>query len=174
MGRSCALVRVGAAALIIAVTAGSGLADAAASRAPARRGLAQLEAALHATNIDRGLRIVLPADRLFGASRDMLDSAADPLLAQLAELIAAIRPSEIHVAGHTDSAGTDADNQTLSDQRAHAVTAWLDAHAPNDRPRFVEHGYGRTRPVAPNHTADGSNNPAGRERNRRVEITLLR
>jgi outer membrane protein OmpA-like peptidoglycan-associated protein len=175
---SRALLRVGAAGLIIALAGGSALADPARAKAPAPRGVAQLEAALHATKTDRGLRIVLPADGLFGRARDTLDSAADPRLSQLAELIAATRPREVRVAGHTDSSGSDEDAQTLSEERAHAVAAWLEAHMANDRPnyrpRFVEQGYGRTRPVAPNHTADGSDSPEGRERNRRVEIILHR
>lgn len=174
MHGSVALLRIGVASLAIAVAAGEALADAGRAKAPAPRSVQQLEAALHAAKTDRGWRIVLSADALFGAADDTLDAAAVPPLSQLAALIAAIRPREIVVAGHTDSSGSDEDNQLLSEKRAHAVAAWLDAHAPKHRPRFVEEGYGRTRPVAPNHAADGSDNPQGRAQNRRIEITLRR
>ncbi len=144
------------------------------AKIPAPRSVPQLEAALHAERTYRGLRIVLPADALFGSAPDTLDANADPLLAQLAELIAKTRPREVEVAGHTDSVGTDADNLTLSKERAHAVAAWLEAHAPKRRPRFVEQGFGRTRPVRPNHKSDGSDNPEGRAQNRRIEVLLRR
>ena len=39
---------------------------------------------------------------------------------------------------------------------------------------IVEKGYGRSRPVAPNHNADGSDSPEGRQQNRRIEIYLRR
>jgi outer membrane protein OmpA-like peptidoglycan-associated protein len=143
-------------------------------RNPAPVGAAQLEAALHATRTDRGLLIVLPADELFGAAGKTLDGAAEPVLATLVELIAATHPREIQIAGHTDGAGTDDANQTLSEQRAHAVAGWLEDHIAKHPPRFVEKGYGRTRPLAPNHNPDGSDNPEGRQTNRRIEIMLRR
>jgi outer membrane protein OmpA-like peptidoglycan-associated protein len=141
---------------------------------PAASSVPQLEAALHAAKTDRGFRIVLPADELFGAAPDTLDASSDPLLAQLAELIAKTRPREVVVAGHTDSVGTDDDNLLLSQERAHVVAAWLAARAAKRGPHFVEQGYGRTRPVAPNHKADGSDNPEGRAQNRRIELLLRR
>ncbi len=135
---------------------------------------AQLEAALHAQKTDRGLRLVLPADSLFQEKAGNLDSAAATPLTTVAELAAAIKPREIVVIGHTDSVGDDGANLALSKQRAHAVAAWLAAHTPKTRPHFVEEGFGRTRPAAPNHNADGSDNPAGRAANRRIEILLRR
>jgi outer membrane protein OmpA-like peptidoglycan-associated protein len=134
----------------------------------------QLEKELRAARTDRGLRIVLPADELFGSSRDSLDPGADAVLTQLDELIAATHPREIDIAGHTDSEGDDEDNLKLSEERAHAVAVWLEQHSPRRHPRFVEKGYGRTRPVAPNHNPDGSDNPDGRARNRRIDILLRR
>lgn len=135
---------------------------------------AQLEAALHAVRTDRGLRIVLAADELFGSSRDALDPGAEAVLAKLDALIAAIHPREIDISGHTDSSGDDDDNLKLSEQRARTVAAWLEQHSSKRHPRLVAKGYGRTRPAAPNHNPDGSDNPDGRTRNRRIEILLRR
>ena len=135
----------------------------------------QLEAALHAEKTDRGLRLVMPADRLFTSPDDAaLDDGAPSYLTPLAQLAAAVHPREIVVIGHTDSRGDDDANLALSKERARTVAAWLEAQASKHRLRIVEQGYGRTRPVAPNHNADGSDNPAGRASNRRIEILLRR
>jgi outer membrane protein OmpA-like peptidoglycan-associated protein len=134
----------------------------------------QLKAALHVEDTGQGLRIELPADLLFGdAAGDAIGSQADTMLEEAARLIAAAHPREVLVAGHTDGAGRDDDNLTLSERRAHAVAAWLQQRAGKGRaPRFVEKGYGRTRPIAPNHNPDGSDSPDGRRQNRRVELYL--
>jgi outer membrane protein OmpA-like peptidoglycan-associated protein len=72
----------------------------------------------------------------------------------------------IVVAGHTDSSGSDALNQRLSVQRAQSVSGYLSAAGIlNDRIESI--GFGETQPVANNNTE------AGKELNRRVEITLL-
>jgi outer membrane protein OmpA-like peptidoglycan-associated protein len=136
--------------------------------------LAELETALHTEKTDRGRRLVLPADALFQSKQGELDDAAVTPLTTLTALVEAVRPREIVVVGHTDSVGDDDANLSLSKQRAHAVAAWLAAHDPKARPHFVEEGFGRTRPVAPNHNADGSDNPEGRAANRRIEIFLRR
>ncbi|HEX3953729.1 MAG TPA: OmpA family protein [Stellaceae bacterium] len=141
--------------------------------APATSNPPQVEAELRVSKTDRGLRVIIPSDPLFGASGNTLDPAADPLLTRLDGLVARTHPREIVVFGHTDSSGDDDSNQKLSEQRAHAVVAWLEAHA-KLRPHYIEKGYGRTRPVAPNHNADGSDNPDGRAQNRRIEILLRR
>src|SRR5712691_2591358 len=157
-----------------AVRPPAGAGNPAPAKDAAPKSLPQLEAALHAEKTDRGLRLVVPADLLFGATQGGLDGAAVPQLATLAELVAAVQPREVVVIGHTDSSGEDDANLALSKERAHAVAAWLAAHASKQRPHFVEEGYGRTRPVAPNHNADGSDNPEGRASNRRIEIWLRR
>jgi OmpA-OmpF porin, OOP family len=67
--------------------------------------------------------------------------------------------------GHTDNVGSDASNKTLSDNRAAAVKAYLVKQGINAN-RLVSTGYGETKPIAENTSA------AGRQRNRRVEMTL--
>ena len=109
----------------------------------------QLAAALHAVKTDRGWRILLPSAALFDDASPTLDAKAAPALGQLAGLIAATHSGEVVVAGHGESADKDEDNQALSKRRAHAVSAWLGAHLPNQTPHFVERGYGRNRPVKP-------------------------
>lgn len=69
----------------------------------------------------------------------------------------------ITIAGHTDSIGTDAYNQQLSLARARSVSNYLRRQG-IESSRIITHGYGRSRPIAPNHSEEG------RALNRRVEI----
>ena len=72
---------------------------------------------------------------------------------------------KIEIAGHTDSEGTDERNQKLSDRRAQAVLDFL-SRTGVDPKRMTTVGYGATRPLADNATADG------RAKNRRIEFTV--
>ena len=71
---------------------------------------------------------------------------------------------------HTDGKGSPEYNQGLSERRAEAVAAWLAQHEGIARSRMKVQGYGETQPVAPNTKPDGSDNSAGRKKNRRVVI----
>jgi outer membrane protein OmpA-like peptidoglycan-associated protein len=73
---------------------------------------------------------------------------------------------KLEVAGHTDNIGSDQTNLKLSNARARAVVDYLVRHAVSPD-RLVPHGYGPSRPLAPNLTAKG------REQNRRVEFRVL-
>ena len=72
----------------------------------------------------------------------------------------------IEVAGHTDSTGSDAYNQTLSEQRAGAVSSYLQTRDVRGD-RIIAVGMGETWPVQTNDTT------TGRQANRRVELTLV-
>jgi OmpA-OmpF porin, OOP family len=76
----------------------------------------------------------------------------------------------VQVNGHTDGIGSPDANLTLSKQRANAVKSWIVANASNSFPedRLKSRGYGDTSPIADNKTE------AGRAKNRRVEIQLLK
>ena len=73
---------------------------------------------------------------------------------------------------HTDGKGTHAYNMTLSDNRAGAVKKWLVENAGINASRITTKGWGETKPVAPNKKPDGSDDPDGRQKNSRVELTL--
>jgi outer membrane protein OmpA-like peptidoglycan-associated protein len=134
----------------------------------------ELEDLLNAEKTARGLRIRLPADTLFGTTRNTLDSAAGPRLEIVVELIKAIQPREIVVLGHTDTSGKRDVNLAISKERAKTVSEWLTEHGVDEPPHLIAHGYGSTRPLAPNENADGSPDSEGRARNRRIEILLRR
>jgi outer membrane protein OmpA-like peptidoglycan-associated protein len=86
-------------------------------------------------------------------------------LDQVAQTLASYQSTYVDVTGHTDSIGTDAVNQKLSEQRAIAVADYLSYQGVN-RARIATRGFGKTQPIASN--AD----EAGRAQNRRVEIHI--
>ena len=89
-------------------------------------------------------------------------------LRSLATVLTSSGAPRLMVNGHTDSVSDDAFNQTLSEKRAQAVVQALRGDGVTASMEAV--GYGESRPVAPNTNPDGSDNPAGRQLNRRVEI----
>lgn len=78
----------------------------------------------------------------------------------------------IEIGGHTDSKGNDQYNLKLSEQRAQSVVDYLISKGIS-KDRLQAKGYGETKPIAPNQHPDGSDNPAGREKNRRTELKIL-
>ena len=72
---------------------------------------------------------------------------------------------KLSIEGHTDWVGADDYNQTLSENRAGAVRTYIVSKG-IDESRITSAGYGETRPIADNNTA------SGRQKNRRVEMTL--
>lgn len=81
--------------------------------------------------------------------------------------------SHVKVEGHTDSKGTEEYNQKLSERRAEAVRQYLINSGAVEKDMISATGYGELRPIAPNKTADGKDNPEGRAENRRVEILIV-
>ena len=115
--------------------------------------------------------VTISSDVLFEFDSAKLTSNAERVVDELARRIAETK-GPVSVVGHTDSIGTDAYNQDLSERRATAVAKALRAVIGNDRPLTVA-GRGETQPVAPNEK-NGEDNPAGRALNRRVVVTFPR
>jgi len=63
-------------------------------------------------------------------------------------------------------------NKELSERRAEAVKSYLVTNCAIAAQQLWTEGLGATKPIAPNTNADGSDNPAGRQRNRRVEVMI--
>ncbi|MEZ4929486.1 MAG: OmpA family protein [Chitinophagales bacterium] len=78
----------------------------------------------------------------------------------------------VSVEGHTDSKGSDAYNQALSERRANAAKDYL-VEKGIEEARIRTSGFGESKPIAPNENPDGSDNPEGRAKNRRVEFKLV-
>ncbi|HEX8516401.1 MAG TPA: OmpA family protein [Bacteroidia bacterium] len=78
----------------------------------------------------------------------------------------------LELSSHTDSKGTDAYNMKLSQKRAESVVNYLSGKG-IDKSRLTPKGYGETIPLAPNENRDGSDNPEGRQINRRTEFKVI-
>lgn len=73
---------------------------------------------------------------------------------------------------HTDSIASDAYNIELSQRRAQATVNYL-IRKGIDATRLEAKGYGESKPIARNSNPDGTDNPTGRQRNRRTEFKIL-
>jgi outer membrane protein OmpA-like peptidoglycan-associated protein len=115
-------------------------------------------------------RLRVGSDFLFDFDRAELRTEAEPALAELARRVTQANKM-VMIEGHTDAKGTDSYNQTLSERRATAVRLALVGRGLGYEKLNIR-GFGKTRPVAPNQYADGTDDPDGRQRNRRVEVVI--
>lgn len=145
-------------------TAASAQADAAAAQAEAARLKAEMrEYQLKQTQL--GATLVLQ-DVVFETGKADLKAGAAQRLRPLAQYLQANPEVKVRIDGHTDSQGSDAYNQQLSEARAQSVrTALAGMGVAADR--ITALGHGESQPVADNKI------DAGRQQNRRVEVTLV-
>jgi len=127
--------------------------------------------AIHAKAEKCAQRFQVVSDALFEFDKATLTPNAEETLDALVPLLAKAGKHPARVEGHTDAKGADAYNQTLSEKRAQTVKDWLVARGvlPAATPTA---GWGKRHPVAPNAKPDGSDDPAGRQKNRRVKVVL--
>ena len=117
-----------------------------------------------------GTVITLEDGILFDFGKSDIRPDAAQTLSTLATVLNNAKVPTAHIYGHTDSVSDEAFNQKLSEDRANAVSAELKKDGVTAT--LDATGYGETKPVAPNENPDGSDNPAGRALNRRVEIYI--
>lgn len=134
-------------------------------------GIESLILDLNAKVSDREILVELSGDILFDFDKATLRPEAQPTLEKLLALIKAHPRSRVRIEGHTDAKGDDAYNLKLSERRAGSIKNWLVAHGAGPEKMTIR-GWGKTKPVAANHRSDGSDDPAGRQKNRRVEIRI--
>jgi outer membrane protein OmpA-like peptidoglycan-associated protein len=118
------------------------------------------------------IHMELAADVLFDFDKAVIKSEATAALKQAAALIRDKAKGVVRIEGYTDSKGSDAYNLKLSERRSIAVKTWLAKNEGLKNVRFETHDFGAKMPVAPNTKPDGSDDPDGRRKNRRVEIIL--
>jgi outer membrane protein OmpA-like peptidoglycan-associated protein len=117
---------------------------------------------LQAKQTERGMVLTL-GDVLFDTGKATLKPGAYTTIDRLAQVLNSSKGSRVLIEGHTDSMGTDANNQVLSEQRARAVeSALLERGVSASQLSSV--GKGESTPVAGNETG------SGRQANRRVEL----
>ncbi len=116
--------------------------------------------------LDRG--VITARDIYFDTAKSTLKPESEKTLQELCGIFSQWPTLQIEIGGHTDSRGSDAYNQKLSEDRAHAVEDWLKANCPNAKiDGFTFKGYGESTPVATNKTAKGM------AQNRRVEFKVM-
>jgi outer membrane protein OmpA-like peptidoglycan-associated protein len=126
---------------------------------------------LEARETERGVIVNLP-DVLFEFGKANLTSGAREKTRDIAGVLTnQAKGRRVSIEGHTDSIGSDAANQVLSERRADSVAAAIESDGVN-KERIVTKGYGKRYPVAPNKNSDGTDNPSGRSKNRRVEVII--
>jgi outer membrane protein OmpA-like peptidoglycan-associated protein len=103
---------------------------------------------------------------LFDTGKAELKSQSQKDLTDFSEVLKKYPQTDITVEGHTDSTGSKAVNEKLSDSRAQSVLGFL-ASRGVDKSRMAGHGFADTQPVADNTTEDG------RAQNRRVQIKIV-
>ena len=108
----------------------------------------------------------MPSNITFDTDSAVFKPVFNSILTSVAKVINEFDKTKVQIAGYTDSTGTVAYNNALSLQRAQAVANYLKLRDVNVS-RLLVYGYGPSNPIASNATA------AGREQNRRVEITLI-
>lgn len=115
--------------------------------------------------VGEGIVVEFSEKILFGFNQSDLSATAEGNLDKLVTILKEYPDTNIEIQGHTDSKGTDAYNQTLSEKRAGAVSTYLKNRGVAAS-RITTKGYGETAPVATNDTDDG------RAQNRRVNFLI--
>jgi outer membrane protein OmpA-like peptidoglycan-associated protein len=116
--------------------------------------------------------IELPADVLFDFDKSDIRPDAALALKEAANILRERAKGTVRIEGHTDAKGSASYNQTLSEARANSVKEWLVDKEGLSGMNFAIKGFGATKPAAPNTNPDGSDNPEGRQKNRRVALVF--
>jgi outer membrane protein OmpA-like peptidoglycan-associated protein len=118
------------------------------------------------TRIGDNITLNMPGNITFATNSADLNANFYEVLNSVSTVLDEFDQTVVEVAGHTDSTGETAYNQALSERRAQAVVAYLGTRSVLTE-RMIPIGVGETRPIASNDT------DAGRQQNRRVELTLV-
>jgi outer membrane protein OmpA-like peptidoglycan-associated protein len=118
------------------------------------------------------IEITLPADVLFDFDKADIRPTAQTALREVADMIRGKAQGPVTIQGYTDALGKDAYNQTLSERRANAVKGWLVTKEGLSPTRLATAGFGPRNPVAPNRKTDNTDDPDGRQLNRRVKLII--
>lgn len=132
---------------------------------------AKLRAELQGTGVSvhrdgDNITLLMPGNITFATDSSDLSPRFFDVLVSVSKVLKEFDKTVVEVAGHTDSTGSDAYNQSLSERRAESVAQYLRTQNVNPQ-RLITIGLGESMPVADNGT------PEGRQQNRRVELTMV-
>lgn len=121
----------------------------------------------------RGVAIYFPEVLLFDYNDDRMKTGARAKMHQVATVVNAPQYDwrDVAVEGHADAIGSQKFNLDLSARRARSVAREL-VFSGVKKERIIIGNFGKSRPIAPNSNPDGTDNPEGRARNRRVEVYI--
>lgn len=131
----------------------------------------KLEKHIELKKAEVGAKVVL-RNIFFDFNQSDLKPESTKELDRVADEMKKFNSIKVEISGHTDNVGEDDYNQKLSQSRAEAVKAYLVSKGVSSE-RLKTAGYGATKPVADNINADGSDNPEGRQLNRRTEFEVI-
>jgi outer membrane protein OmpA-like peptidoglycan-associated protein len=126
---------------------------------------AELEKVAEVKKTENGLLVQMKNDILFDTGSDAIKAEGVVELNKMADILAKYSDDRVKIEGHTDAVGDATRNQALSERRANAVRTVLVSRGVQEK-QIEVHGFGESRPVADNGTAEG------RARNRRVELHI--
>lgn len=109
---------------------------------------------------------------LFAFNSADINNASAIELDKLVQILEDNPQIRIELSAHTDSVGSNADNLLLSQRRAESAVNFIIERG-IDQDRIYSRGYGETQPIARNTNPDGTDNPDGRAKNRRVEFKVV-
>lgn len=139
---------------------------------PSEPPIEETEPGFEMEETDTSVKVELSGDILFDYAKSDVRTTAESILLKVADVINKYPDASVLIEGHTDSKGSNAYNLQLSRKRAESIKNWLVQEGGVDAERIMTKGWGESKPAAPNENPDGSDNPKGRQENRRVEITV--
>ena len=122
------------------------------------------------STLNSGKKLVINSV-MFAYDQVKLIQESQPELDKIVNYMNEYKDAKLIIDGHTDSKGAVSYNKRLSRARANKIKEYLSS-AGIKVSRMETHGYGESKPIADNQNADGSDNPLGRQKNRRVEFTV--
>ncbi len=125
----------------------------------------ELEKVAEVKKTENGLLVQMKNDILFDTGSDGVKAEGVTELSKVGDILAKYSDDRIRIEGHTDSTGDAKKNQLLSERRANAVKTILLSRGVQEQ-QIIVTGYGETKPIADNATAEG------RAKNRRVELHI--
>ena len=124
------------------------------------------DAQVESINDGQAIKVTFDSGILFATGSSTLNAASKTALTQFAASLKGTPDTDVKIAGHTDSTGSDKVNIPLSKERAASVAKFLEGQGVSTT-RIATEGFGSSSPVADNSTA------AGKQQNRRVEVYIL-
>jgi outer membrane protein OmpA-like peptidoglycan-associated protein len=126
------------------------------------------------TKIPNPIEVAVEVENVYyNFNEASIQEASFASLDKLVQLLKDNPSLNIQLNAHTDSKGEEDYNLKLSEERANSVVNYL-VKKGIDKKRLTSKGFGESTPIADNENADGTDNPEGRQKNRRTEFQVIK